>query len=118
MIEYAKKIAWFVIGVTIILAAYLLLRSNVFDNGSGTEAIRSELTAIRKDNQRIISELGAVKQGIADSRKEIGESRTTVVTVRERVEQDGRTLAEAGLIVAESKRITDNIRKRSEGKSP
>lgn len=85
------------------------------DNDAGrVQRIEAELNSIRQDNHDLKSIVQSVSEAVNRSRSEVGESRTTVVTVRERIETDGVTLEEARRINNSSQSILDGIRKRAE----
>lgn len=113
MIDYAKRIAYFVLGVVVIFAAYSMFRSYVSDDGARIQRLEGELNSIRADNRSIRAELKLVSETVARSRIEVGESRTTVIEVRERLETDGRTIAEARRINSESQSVLDGVFKRA-----
>ena len=113
-IDYAKK-AFLVIALLAVGYAAYNLFGGVSDNGARIQQVTGELNSIRQDNRNIRAELQHVSETVNRSRNEVGESRTTVVTVRERIEADGQSAQEARRINNESKSILDTIQQRAKG---
>ena len=117
-----KKTIFIVVGVVLAgLLAYFMYCSHVYDNGSGIDAVRSELADVKAKQQSTIDRLGVIENGLADSQKQVdritesvGAASNAVDSAESRITESQVRLNSSADAISSSESILRQVRERGQ----
>jgi septal ring factor EnvC (AmiA/AmiB activator) len=114
-------IAGFVLLFACIAILSLLGSTNVSNNRTGIESIRSELDIVKQSQQSAIKRIIAIETGISRSADRVGQVSTglatnagRISTIEQRIETSQTELTTSAELIASCQRITYHVRQRGQ----
>ena len=120
MIKIDKKTVLYIIGAVLFgLLTYFCISSILYNNGSGIDAVRNELSDVKTKQQSAIDRLGVVESGLADSQKRVDEITKSVNTassaiddVTDRIDNSQKRIESSSDAIESSEQIIERVRER------
>lgn len=120
MIENIKKYGVFVLGVIVILAAYLWVSGYLSNDRAGADAVRTDLRRIAEYQQRIDGRLDTITKGLDSSVKSVEriagrveEAASTINSVESRIDSGQVRLVESQRLIERGESVLRDIRQKA-----